>query len=100
MAGVELFLIKRMSSYVDTKETQRHLLDTAVSLNKGDFNTPSVFLFFKKEYGGFDCYFKTAAIQIGRVLADEQRFLSVAICQQSHSRSSYLKRKEPTTMSN
>lgn len=74
MVGVGLFLMKRMSNYVDTKETRRHLLDTAVSLNKGDFNTPSVFLFFKKENGGFDCYFKTAAIQIGRVLADEQRF--------------------------
>ena len=28
--------------------------DTAVSLKKGDFNTPSVFLFFQKENGGFE----------------------------------------------
>ena len=42
--------------------TQLYLLDTAVSLKKGDFNTPSVSLFFKTENGGFDCYFKTATI--------------------------------------
>lgn len=74
VAKVGLFLMKRLSFYVDKIRTRRHLLDTAVSLNKGDFNTPSVFLFYKKENGGFDCYFKTAAIQIGRVLADKQRF--------------------------
>ena len=44
-----LFLIKCLSVYVDTKATRRYLLDTAVSLNKGDFNTPSVFLFLKKK---------------------------------------------------
>ncbi|MFR3687474.1 MAG: hypothetical protein ACLTXM_20855, partial [Enterococcus sp.] len=31
------------------KATRRYPLDTAVSLNKGDFNTPSVFLFLKKK---------------------------------------------------
>ena len=35
-------------------------LETAVSLKKGDFNTPPVNPFFQKENGGFDCYFKTA----------------------------------------
>ncbi len=74
VAGGGLFLIKRLSNYVGKIKTRRYLLDTAVSLKKGDFNTPSVFLFYKKENGGFDCYFKTAAIQIGRVLADKQRF--------------------------
>ena len=38
----------------------RYLLDTAISLKKGNFNTPSVFLLLKKENSGFDCYFKTA----------------------------------------
>ena len=55
-----LFLIKMLSDYVDTKASWRYPLDTAVSLNKGDFNTPSVFSFFEKENGGFDCYVKTA----------------------------------------
>ena len=31
------------------KWTRRYLQDTAVSLKKGDFNTPSVFSFFKKK---------------------------------------------------
>jgi hypothetical protein len=34
-----------------------------VSLEKGDFNTPPANPFFKKENGGFDCYFKTAVIE-------------------------------------
>jgi len=33
--------------------------DTAISLKKRDFNTPSESPFLKKENGGFD-YFKTA----------------------------------------
>jgi len=32
-----------------------------MSLKKGDFNTPPVNPFLKKENGGFDPYFKTAA---------------------------------------
>lgn len=60
MAVGGIFLMKYLSVYVDIKVTRRYLLDTAVCLKKGDFNTPSVFLFFKKENGGFDCYFKTA----------------------------------------
>jgi len=35
-------------------------LYTAVSLKKGNFNTPSEFQSFEKKNGGFDCYFKTA----------------------------------------
>ena len=31
------------------KWTRRYLLSTAVSSKKGDFNTPSVFSFFKKK---------------------------------------------------
>lgn len=50
---------KELSVYVDTKITRRHLLDTAVSLEKGDFNIPSIFC-FEKENGGFDYDFKTA----------------------------------------
>jgi hypothetical protein len=34
------------------KWTRRYLLSTAVSSKKGDFNTPSVFSFLKKENGG------------------------------------------------
>ena len=34
------------------KRTRRYLPDTAVSLKKGDFNTPSVNPFFQKENGG------------------------------------------------
>ena len=34
------------------------LLYTAMSLKKGEFNTPTMFYFLKKENGGFDCYFK------------------------------------------
>ena len=31
------------------KRTRQYLPDTAVSLKKGDFNTPPVFLFFEKK---------------------------------------------------
>lgn len=40
------------------KWTRRYLLDTAVSLKKGDFNTPSIFQFFKKENGGLKLIFQ------------------------------------------
>ena len=49
MSGGGLFLMKRLSNYVDTKVTRRYLLDTAVFLKKGNFNTPSVFRFFKRQ---------------------------------------------------
>lgn len=55
MAGGGLFLIKGLSNYVGKVKTRRYLLDTAVSLYKGDFNTPSALLFFKKENGGKIC---------------------------------------------
>lgn len=42
------------------KWTRRYLQDTAVSLKKGDFNTPSVFSFFKRKRRSEICYFKTA----------------------------------------
>ena len=48
------------------KRTQRYLLDTAVSLKKGDFNTPPVFSFFKK---------KTAA------LISQNRRQATVLCQ-------------------
>lgn len=48
-----LFLMKRLLNYVDKIKTQRYLLDTAVFLKKGEFNTPSVIQFLKKENGGF-----------------------------------------------
>ena len=50
-----------MAGWNKEKWTWRYLLDTAISLKKGDFNTPSVNPVLKKENGGFDCYFKTAA---------------------------------------
>jgi len=37
--------------------------DTAISLKMGNFNTPSVIHFFKKENSGFDFYIKTAIEQ-------------------------------------
>ena len=49
---------KSLSDYAAKKETRRYLPDTAVSLKKGDFNTPPVILILKKENGGFDCYSK------------------------------------------
>ena len=42
------------------KRTRQYLPDTAVSLKKGDFNTPSVFSFFKRKRRSEICYFKTA----------------------------------------
>ena len=37
------------------KWTQRYLQNSAVSLKKGDFNTPPVNPFFQKENGGLKC---------------------------------------------
>lgn len=42
-----LFLINQEDE--KSKRTRRYLPDTTVSLKKGDFNTPPVFLFFKKK---------------------------------------------------
>lgn len=42
------------------KWTRQYLLSTAVSSKKGDFNTPSVFSFFKRKRRSEICYFKTA----------------------------------------
>ena len=49
--GATLFLAGAGHGYCEKKQkwTRRYLLDTAVSLKKGDFNTPSVFSFFKKK---------------------------------------------------
>jgi len=41
--------VKKQNGHGDTS------LDTAVSLKKGDFNTPSVNPFFQKENGGLKC---------------------------------------------
>ena len=38
------------------KRTRQYLPDTAVSLKKGDFNTPPVFLFFKKKTAALISY--------------------------------------------
>ena len=43
------------------KRTWQYLPDTAVSSKMGDFNTPSVFHFFKRKRRLEICYFKTAA---------------------------------------
>ena len=53
------------------KWTRRYLLSTAVSSKKGDFNTPSVFLFFKRKRRSEICYFKTAVRLLYFVLAHE-----------------------------
>ena len=45
------------------KQTRRYLQDTAISSKKGDFNTPSVFLFFKRNRRFEICYFKTAVLR-------------------------------------
>ena len=49
-----LFLTDVGHGYCEKKQkwTRQYLLDTAVSLKKGDFNTPSVNPFFQKENGG------------------------------------------------
>ena len=59
--------------YVERQKwTRRYLLDTAVSLKKGDFNTPSVISFFKKRKRRLEiCYFKTAVRLLYFVLAHE-----------------------------
>jgi len=45
---------------VGTNLARRHPPNTAVSLKKGELNTPYDMLFFKKENGGLDFYSKTA----------------------------------------
>ncbi|WP_317380987.1 hypothetical protein, partial [uncultured Intestinimonas sp.] len=52
-----LFLAGADHGYCEKRQkwTRRYLQDTAVSLKKGDFNTPPQPNFFKKENGGFDC---------------------------------------------
>ena len=46
-----LFLAGVDHAYCDKRQkwTRQYLLSTAVSSKKGDFNTPSVFSFFKKK---------------------------------------------------
>lgn len=60
--GATLFLAGVDHGYCEKRQkwTQRYLQDTAVSLKKGDFNTPSVFSFFKRKRRSEICYFKTA----------------------------------------
>ena len=53
------------------KWTRQYLLSTAVSSKKGDFNTPSVFSFFKRKRRSEICYFKTAVRLLYFVLAHE-----------------------------
>ena len=58
--------LRRKDYFVDKQSTTRRQPPkvTAVSLKKGDFNTPSVNPFFNKGNGGFDCYFKTAVLYL------------------------------------
>lgn len=53
-----LFLTDVGHGYCEKRQkwTRRYLQDTAVSLKKGDFNTPSVFLFFKRKRRSEICY--------------------------------------------
>jgi len=54
--GATLFLAGADHGYCEIeKRTRRYLQGTAVSLKKGDFNTPSVNPFFQKENGGLKC---------------------------------------------
>ena len=68
-----LFLTDVGHGYCEKRQkwTRRYLQDTAVSLKKGDFNTPSVFLFFKRKRRSEICYFKTAVRLLYFVLAHE-----------------------------
>ena len=70
-----LFLTDVGHGYCEKRQkwTRRYLQDTAVSLKKGDFNTPSVFLFFKRKRRSEICYFKTAVRLLYFVLAHEYR---------------------------
>ena len=54
---------KSLSIYVAKKVTRRYLQDTAVSLKKGDFNTPPRNPIFQK--GKRRLFFKAAADHIG-----------------------------------
>ena len=66
-----LFLTDVGHGYCEKRQkwTRRYLQDTAVSLKKGNFNTPSVFLFFKRKRRSEICYFKTAVRLLYFVLA-------------------------------
>ena len=69
--GATLFLAGVDHGYCEKRQkwTRRYLQDTAVSLKKGDFNTPSVFSFFKRKRRSEICYFKTAVRLLYFVLA-------------------------------
>ena len=82
-----------MSIYVARKGTRRYLQDTAVSLKKGDFNTSPVFLFLKKENGGFDlCYSKPPLSVCNRTHTNSSS-LVLPLNQQSYSASSRQKER-------
>ena len=84
---------KSLSDYVAKTETRRYLLDTAVSLKKGDFNTPPVIRFFQKENGGFDlCYSKPPLSVCNRTHTNSSS-LVLPLNQQSYSASSRQKER-------
>ena len=58
MEGLRFFLTGADHGRCEkAKRTWQYLPDTAVSLKKGDFNTPRI-LIFRKENGGFDFVLK------------------------------------------
>ena len=60
-----LFLAGADHGYCEKRQkwTRRYLQYSAVSLKKGNFNTPSVFSFFKRKRRSEICYFKTAVLR-------------------------------------
>ena len=53
-------VVKKQKGHGDTS------LDTAVSLKKGDFTTPSVNPFFQKENGGLKCNISKPPLRAAR----------------------------------
>ncbi len=83
---------KKLPSYLTKKEVKVLLdnitylkhkailstIDTAVSLKKGNFNTPSVYPFFQRKNGGFDD-FKTAVRLLYSVLTHSYAVAKTAV---------------------
>lgn len=81
------------------KQTRRYLPDTAVSLKKGDFNTPPYSHFLKGKRRLEICYFKTAVRLLYFVLAHEYPAAETTVFLLSRwaDKITLLTKKEPTT---
>ena len=77
-------------------QTKRHndtSKDTAMSLKKGDFNTPPVNPFLKKENGGFDLSFQNRRFWFATALNTNSSGSIFPLNQQSYSASSFQKER-------